>query len=88
MGQTRRLSASRSAQRLRGPHVAPSASSVSLPFPHSASLHSLLASRSQMRSSETWTTSSGELGLLADSDEVEDRAVFVHEYNRLARKVC
>ncbi|KAM4065808.1 rhoGAP domain-containing protein [Hirsutella rhossiliensis] len=92
MGRTRRLSASKSSQHLRPPRAAPhhrlptSASSVSLPFPHSASVHSLLAAPSQVRSSGTWTTSSGELGLLSDTDEVEDRAIFVHEYNRLARK--
>ncbi|PHH93358.1 hypothetical protein CDD83_5912 [Cordyceps sp. RAO-2017] len=64
-----------------------STSSVSLAFPQSASMHSLLAQTSQLRSSGTWTTSSGELGLLGDTDEVEDRSVFVHEYNRLAKKV-
>lgn len=40
-----------------------------------------------MRSSQTWTTTSGDLGLLADADAVEDRAIFVYEYNRLAKKV-
>lgn len=41
-----------------------------------------------MRGSRTWTTSSGELGLVNDSDEPEDRVAFVQEYNRLAKKVC
>jgi hypothetical protein len=39
------------------------------------------------RNSRTWTASSGELGLLSDTDELEDRAAFVLEYNRLAKKV-
>lgn len=93
MSRTTRLSASKSSQNL-GAHNASqrhtlpaSASFVSLDFPHSASVHSLLARTSQVRSSGTWTTSSGELGLLSDTDEVKDRTVFVHEYNRLARKV-
>lgn len=41
----------------------------------------------QMHSSRTWTTSSGELGLMSDTDELEDRILFVQEYNRLAKKV-
>ncbi|KJZ70247.1 hypothetical protein HIM_10361 [Hirsutella minnesotensis 3608] len=92
MGRTTRLSGSKSSQHLRVPNAAPhrglptSASSVSLAFPPSASLHSLMAQASQVRTSGTWTTSSGELGLLSDTDEVEDRSVFVHEYNRLAKK--
>lgn len=40
-----------------------------------------------MHSSRTWTTSSGELGLMDEADEFEDRALFVQEYNRLAKKV-
>lgn len=40
-----------------------------------------------MHSSCTWTSTSGDLGLLNDADEVEDRSVFVLEYNRLAKKV-
>lgn len=94
MGRTRPLSASKSSQHLRVPHAGPhhrlptSVSAVSLAFPHSASVHSLLAAAaSQVHTSGTWTTSSGEIGLLSDADEVEDRAVFVHEYNRMARKV-
>ena len=42
----------------------------------------------QMRSSNTWTTSSGELGQMSDTDELEDRTVYAQEYNRLAKKVC
>jgi hypothetical protein len=38
-------------------------------------------------SSATWTTSSGEMGLFSDSDDIEDRVHFVDEYNRLAKNV-
>ncbi|KAF4626067.1 hypothetical protein G7Y89_g12095 [Cudoniella acicularis] len=41
-------------------------------------------SRRAIRSSNTWTTSSGDIP--SDHDEVEDRAIFVQEYNRLAEK--
>jgi hypothetical protein len=41
----------------------------------------------QMQSSRTWTTSSGDVGLMSDADELEDRVLFVQEYNRLAKKV-
>ncbi|KAF4970833.1 hypothetical protein FSARC_2199 [Fusarium sarcochroum] len=40
-----------------------------------------------VHTSKTWTTSSGEHGILSDTDELEDRASFVQEYNRLAKKV-
>ncbi|PHH74830.1 hypothetical protein CDD80_2817 [Ophiocordyceps camponoti-rufipedis] len=92
MAEPRRLAASNSTQNLHANYgtanqrLPPSASSASLAFPQSASMHSLLAQASRVRSSGTWTTSSGELGLLSDTDEVEDRAIFVHEYNRLAKK--
>ncbi|PFH59847.1 hypothetical protein XA68_11796 [Ophiocordyceps unilateralis] len=89
MAEARRLNGSNSTQNVHAHNAVrlpPSASSVSLAFPQSTSMHSLLAQASQVRSSGTWTTSSGELGLLSDTDEVEDRAIFVHEYNRLARK--
>lgn len=39
------------------------------------------------RTSRTWTSTSGDIGLLNDADAVEDRSVFVLEYNRLAKKV-
>lgn len=42
--------------------------------------------RTQLRTSNTWTSSSGEV--LSDQDDVEDRAPFIQEYNRLAGKVC
>ncbi|KAM0270022.1 hypothetical protein ACHAQH_009582 [Verticillium albo-atrum] len=37
-------------------------------------------------SSATWTSSSGDLAMFSDTDEVEDRQHFVIEYNRLAKK--
>ncbi|KAG5923473.1 hypothetical protein E4U42_004950 [Claviceps africana] len=86
------LGTSKSSQNLRAsyaynPHrLAASASSASLLLPHSASFQSF-GNGSRARSSGTWTTSSGELGLLNNADEVEDRDVFVQEYNRLAKKV-
>lgn len=39
------------------------------------------------RSSATWTTSSGDMGLFSDTDEIDERSQFVQEYNRLAKKV-
>lgn len=86
------LGASYSSQNLRASAAYPprrlphSASSVSLLLPQSASYHSF-GHGSRVRSSGTWTTSSGELGLLSNADEVDDRDVFVQEYNRLAKKV-
>ncbi|KAG6052186.1 hypothetical protein E4U17_005923 [Claviceps sp. LM77 group G4] len=85
------LGTSQSSQNLRAsyvyhPHRLPgSARSTSLLLPHSASFQSF-GYGSRARSSGTWTTSSGELGLLNNADEVEDRDVFVQEYNRLAKK--
>ncbi|QPH04026.1 hypothetical protein C2857_000633 [Epichloe festucae Fl1] len=85
------LGASQSSQNLRASYAWPShrlpasASSASLLLPHSASFQSF-GHGSKARSSGTWTTSSGELGLLNNADEVEDRDVFVQEYNRLAKK--
>lgn len=86
------LGASQSSQNLRASYAYPShrlpasVSSASLLLPHSASFQSF-GHGSKARSSGTWTTSSGELGLLNNADEVEDRDVFVQEYNRLAKKV-
>lgn len=40
-----------------------------------------------LHTSRTWTTSSGDHGIMSDTDEWEDRASFVQEYNRLATKV-
>ncbi|KAG5984149.1 hypothetical protein E4U55_005862 [Claviceps digitariae] len=87
----RQLGTSQSSQNLRAsyayhPHRLPaSASSASLLLPHNASFQSF-GNGSKARSSGTWTTSSGELGLLNNADEIEDRDVFVQEYNRLAKK--
>lgn len=39
-----------------------------------------------IQSSGTWTSLSREAW--SDRDEVEDREVFIEEYNRLAKKVC
>ncbi|KLU88751.1 hypothetical protein MAPG_07735 [Magnaporthiopsis poae ATCC 64411] len=44
------------------------------------------SSRRRERSSNTWTSSSADMALLSDTDEVEDRTWFVEEYNRLASK--
>ncbi|GAB0138935.1 hypothetical protein EsDP_00007154 [Epichloe bromicola] len=85
------LGASQSSQNLRASYAYPShrlpssVSSASLLLPHSTSFQSF-GHGSKARSSGTWTTSSGELGLLNNADEVEDRDVFVQEYNRLAKK--
>ncbi|KAK1718568.1 hypothetical protein BDP67DRAFT_368779, partial [Colletotrichum lupini] len=38
-------------------------------------------------SSATWTSSVGDLALLSDTDEIQDRRIFVQDYNRLAKKV-
>ena len=42
-------------------------------------------SRRAGRTSNTWTSSDGDV--LSDQDEVDDRTVFLQEFNRLARKV-
>lgn len=41
--------------------------------------------RRMIQSSNTWTTSSGEI--LSEQDDIEDRIFFILEYNRLATKV-
>lgn len=46
-----------------------------------------VAYRRASRSSETWTSSSGDVGGYPDADELQDRGDFVREYNRLAAKV-
>ncbi|VUC24681.1 unnamed protein product [Clonostachys rosea] len=65
-----------------------SRSSTSLAFPQSATVHHLGGQRDgpMRRTSRTWTTSSGDLGLMSDTDEFDDRALVVQEYNRLAKK--
>ncbi|KAF9874854.1 hypothetical protein CkaCkLH20_07548 [Colletotrichum karsti] len=39
-----------------------------------------------LRSSATWTSSTADLALIPDKDEIQDRRKFVQEYNRLAKK--
>lgn len=86
MSRSGNLPASQSAQSVR--RMPPSTSATSLAFPQSATVHNLAPGHgAQMRSSRTWTTSSGDFGLLSDTDQVDDRGVFVQEYNRLAKKV-
>ncbi len=54
----------------------------------SASLPAALSgSRKVHHSSSTWTASSGEPAPFDETEQTEDRAVFVQEYNRLAKKV-
>lgn len=67
-----------------------SSSAVSLAFPQSTTLNRMTGPGhgTQMRSSRTWTSSSGEFGVLSDTDEVDNREVFIVEYNRLANKVA
>jgi hypothetical protein len=68
--------------------IRPSRSSTFLAFPQSNTVHNLASGPAgQAHSSRTWTASSGDLGLLSDTDELEDRAAFLIEYNRLAKKV-
>ncbi|KAK4453636.1 hypothetical protein QBC34DRAFT_189868 [Podospora aff. communis PSN243] len=58
-------------------------------IPHSATVGQLPGpgpDRRANKSSATWTSSSGDLAALSDSDEVQERPEFVQEYNRLARK--
>ncbi|KAF5023194.1 hypothetical protein F66182_4748 [Fusarium sp. NRRL 66182] len=64
------------------PRLLPSRSSLSL----QATIRNI-TDQGPVYTSNTWTTSSGEHGILSDVDELEDRASFVQEYNRLAKKV-
>jgi hypothetical protein len=43
-------------------------------------------SRRAIQTSNTWTSSSGEV--LSEHGDIEDRSLFVDEYNSLAKKVC
>jgi len=43
--------------------------------------------RRAAKSSATWTSSSGDLAGLSDTDDIQNRNHFVDEYNRLAKKV-
>lgn len=42
---------------------------------------------SGVQSSATWTSTSGDLGSLSDTDEIRERDDYVEEYNRIAKKV-
>ena len=65
-------------------------SSVLTPNRHSHVEDSVVAANMQskraFRSSNTWTSSSA--GFSSDHDDIEDRTVFLQEYNQLATKVC
>ncbi|KAM3551106.1 hypothetical protein ARSEF4850_008038 [Beauveria asiatica] len=74
-------------QSLNPPLLVLPESAFDRPLPSSSTFHSLLLNDRPLFSSHTWTSTSGDIGLLRDADEVEDRAVFVQEYNRLAKKV-
>ncbi|KAG7410523.1 putative Rho-GTPase-activating protein 6 [Fusarium oxysporum f. sp. rapae] len=64
-----------------GPHrLLPSRSSLSL----QATIRHM-TDQGPVHTSRTWT-SSGDHNILSDTDELDDRAAFVQEYNRLAKK--
>ena len=72
----------------RAPRAVTAGSATSLVLPQSATMQNLTAhGPGQKWSSRTWTTSSGGLGMVSDTDELDNRALFVQEYNRLAKKV-
>ncbi|OAA35134.1 Rho GTPase activation protein [Beauveria brongniartii RCEF 3172] len=73
-------------QSLNPPLLVLPESAFDRPLPASSTFHSLLLNDRPLFSSHTWTSTSGDIGLLRDADEVEDRAIFVQEYNRLAKK--
>lgn len=83
-GQTTSM---RPTRRIPQPGASASRSSTSLAFPHSATIHNLTGLGAQMHSSCTWTTSSGDLGVMSDTDELHDGTAYVQEYNRVASKV-
>lgn len=62
--------------------IAPSRSSLSL----QATIRHI-ADQGPVHTSKTWTNSSGDHNILNNTDELDDRAAFVQEYNRLAKKV-
>ncbi|KAF4969712.1 hypothetical protein FZEAL_10186 [Fusarium zealandicum] len=45
-----------------------------------------IADRGHMHTSRTWTSSSGDLGILTDTEELDDRATYVQQYNHLAKQ--
>ncbi|RGP68969.1 rho-gtpase-activating 6 [Fusarium sporotrichioides] len=61
--------------------LAPSRSNLSL----QATIRHI-ADQGPVHTSKTWTNSSGDHNILNDTDELDDRAAFVQEYNRLAKK--
>ncbi|KAM3522256.1 hypothetical protein MY4038_008698 [Beauveria bassiana] len=73
-------------QSLNPPLLVLPESAFDRPLPATSTFHSLLLNDRPLFSSHTWTSTSGDLGLLRDADEVENRAIFVQEYNRLAKK--
>ncbi|KAM0264238.1 hypothetical protein ACHAQJ_000725 [Trichoderma viride] len=83
-----RLPSSQSARQASIPsrQIRTASSNPSIAFPHNQAIQTLLNNQAYVPSSRTWTPSSGGLGLLSDADEIQDRAVFVEEYNRLAKK--
>lgn len=58
-----------------------------LAVPRSATMHNLAAQGLPTRNGRVRTRSCGELRLMADTVESDDRSRFVQEYNRLAKKV-
>lgn len=56
-------------------------------YPHARLSLPANKTSSGVRSSATWTSTSGDLGGLSDTDEIGDRLDFVEEYNRIAKKV-
>lgn len=60
------------------PSVSSSLARLSLPA---------IKTSSGVQSSATWTSTTGDLGGLSDTDKISDRETFVEEYNRIAKKV-
>ncbi|KAF5668119.1 rho-gtpase-activating 6 [Fusarium heterosporum] len=72
-----------------GHYSAPENLQYRLPSRSSLSLQATIrqiTDQGPVHTSKTWTTSSGDHNILNDTDELEDRAGFVQEYNRLAKK--
>jgi hypothetical protein len=63
-----------------GPHIPDNATGPT----ESSEPNDLGRRRDAIRSSRTWTSSSGDVPTY---DDIEDRRAFVNEYNRLAKKV-
>jgi hypothetical protein len=86
---SRPRSSSRASSRMANPRIAASPTLTHHPSSNTFNPVSLGADRGReaYRSSDTWTSSSGDLGVLSDTDEIDDRGQFLQEYNRLALKV-